>query len=250
QADEYIKYGKSIANVFSAVSDLMKANEDAEIQKDTESNEAKKANLQERLDKGLIDKKTFDKEVANSEKELDSKKKKIEREQAIRARVLAAFNIIASTAQAVIGALAQPLGPVAGIPFAIAAGAVGAIQLATMLSAPLPKASKGTVLRGASHANGGIPIEAEGGEAIINKRSTSMFLPVLSAINEAGGGVPFVQTMADGGYISRNSNKSGNSSEIAEIVRATVSEMKIYTTIEDIRKEDKKYTNIEASANF
>ena len=253
QTDEYIKYGESIANVFSAFSDLMKANEDAELQKDTENNEAKKANLQERLDKGLIDKKTFDKEVANSEKELDSKKKKIEREQAIRARVLSAFSIIASTAQAVIGALAPPptgLGPVAGIPFAIGAGAVGAIQLATMLAAPLPKASKGTVLRGASHANGGIPIEAEGGEAIINKRSTSMFLPVLSAINEAGGGVPFVQTMADGGYVSRNSNQSGNSSAIADIVRATVSEMKIYTTIEDIRKEDKKYTNIEASANF
>jgi hypothetical protein len=56
--------------------------------------------------------------------------------------------------------------------------------------------------------------------------------------------------MADGGYVSRNSNQSGNSSAIADIVRATVSELKIYTTIEDIRKEDKKYTNIEASANF
>jgi hypothetical protein len=106
------------------------------------------------------------------------------------------------------------------------------------------------LLKGASHANGGIPIEAEGGEAIINKRSTSMFLPVLSAINEAGGGVPFVQTMADGGYVSRNSNQQSVNGSIAEIVRATISEMKIYTTIEDIRREDKKYTNIEASANF
>jgi hypothetical protein len=253
QTDQYVKYGESIANVFGAFSDLMKANEDAELQKDTEANEAKKANLQERLDKGLIDKKTFDKEVANSEKELDNKKKKIEREQAIRARILSAFGIIASTAQAVIGALAPPptgLGPVAGIPFAIAAGAVGALQMATLLSAPLPKASRGTLLKGASHANGGIPIEAEGGEAIINKRSTSMFLPVLSAINEAGGGVPFVQTMADGGYVSRNSNQQSVNGSIAEIVRATISEMKIYTTIEDIRREDKKYTNIEASANF
>ena len=253
QTDQYVKYGESIANVFGAFSDLMKANEDAELQKDTEANEAKKANLQERLDKGLIDKKTFDKEVANSEKELDNKKKKIEREQAIRARILSSFGIIASTAQAVIGALAPPptgLGPVAGIPFAIAAGAVGALQMATLLSAPLPKASRGTLLKGASHANGGIPIEAEGGEAIINKRSTSMFLPVLSAINEAGGGVPFVQTMADGGYVSRNSNQQSVNGSIAEIVRATISEMKIYTTIEDIRREDKKYTNIEASANF
>jgi hypothetical protein len=249
QTDQYVKYGESIANVFGAFSDLMKANEDAELQKDAEANEAKKANLQERLDKGLIDKKTFDKEVANSEKELDNKKKKIEREQAIRARILSAFGIIASTAQGIMKSFAD-LGPVAGIPFAIAVGAVGALQMATLLSAPLPKASRGTLLRGASHANGGIPIEAEGGEAIINKRSTSMFLPVLSAINEAGGGVPFVQTMADGGYVSRNSNQQSVSGSIADIVRATISEMKIYTTIEDIRREDKKYTNIEASANF
>jgi hypothetical protein len=242
-------YGQAIADVFGAFSDLMKANEDDQLQKDTEANEAKKVNLQERLDKGLIDKKTFDKEVASSEKELDNKKKKIEREQAIRARILSAFGIISSTAQGIMKSFAD-LGPVAGIPFAIAVGAVGALQMATLLSAPLPKASRGTLLKGASHANGGIPIEAEGGEAIINKRSTSMFLPVLSAINEAGGGVPFVQTMADGGYVSRNSNQQSVNGSISEIVRATVSEMKIYTTIEDIRREDKKYTNIEASANF
>lgn len=57
----------------------------------------------------------------------------------------------------------------------------------------------GGVLRGPSHAQGGIPFsvggrpgfEAEGGEAIINKRSTAMFKDELSAINQAGGGVAF-----------------------------------------------------------
>jgi hypothetical protein len=65
------------------------------------------------------------------------------------------------------------------------------------------KAANG-MLVGNSHAQGGIKIgtprgmiEAEGGEVIINKRSTAMFKPILSAINEAGGGVKF----ADGGAI-------------------------------------------------
>ena len=57
----------------------------------------------------------------------------------------------------------------------------------------------GGLLQGASHAQGGIPFtvggvpgfEAEGGEAIINKRSTAMFRPLLSAMNEAGGGAKF-----------------------------------------------------------
>lgn len=59
--------------------------------------------------------------------------------------------------------------------------------------------AKGGLLTGSSHDQGGISVsvggsrvvEAEGGEAIINKRSTQMFTPLLSAINEAGGGVAF-----------------------------------------------------------
>lgn len=62
------------------------------------------------------------------------------------------------------------------------------------LTAPV-KFQRGGVLKGASHANGGVPVkmanggmvEAEGGEAIINKKSTAAFAPILSAINSYGG---------------------------------------------------------------
>ena len=67
----------------------------------------------------------------------------------------------------------------------------------------IPKAANG-MLVGARHAQGGIKIatpsgmiEAEGGEVIINRKSVQMYKPLLSAINEAGGGVKF----ADGGQI-------------------------------------------------
>lgn len=54
--------------------------------------------------------------------------------------------------------------------------------------------ARGGILRGPSHAAGGImsPFgELEGGEAIINRRSTSMFGSLLSSINQAGGGMEF-----------------------------------------------------------
>lgn len=58
--------------------------------------------------------------------------------------------------------------------------------------------TEGGMFEGPSHANGGVKFkvggrihEAEGGEAIINKRSTSLFKPILSAINQAGGGKKF-----------------------------------------------------------
>jgi len=65
--------------------------------------------------------------------------------------------------------------------------------------------ANGGMVQGKSHANGGEKfavggrvVELEGGEAVINKRSTSMFRNQLSAMNSAGGGVKF----ADGGLLN------------------------------------------------
>jgi len=56
----------------------------------------------------------------------------------------------------------------------------------------------GGMVMGESHFAGGVRgtgrfnnVEVEGGEAIINKRSTQMFLPLLSKLNEIGGGESF-----------------------------------------------------------
>ena len=100
-------------------------------------------------------------------------------------------------ALAITQALAQ-LGPIAGALAAVGIGITTGVQIAKISGAQF---AEGGVLQGASHSNGGIPFsiggqggfEAEGGEAIINKRSTSMFGDLLSDINEAGGGVAFAR---------------------------------------------------------
>ena len=68
--------------------------------------------------------------------------------------------------------------------------------------------ANGGMVNGKSHreggekfAVGGRVVELEGGEAVINKRSTSMFSSQLSAMNAAGGGVKF----ADGGLLNQPS---------------------------------------------
>lgn len=87
----------------------------------------------------------------------------------------------------------------------------------------------GGVLNGPSHAQGGIPFavggrvgfEAEGGEAIINKRSTAMFKPMLSAINQAGGGRAFATGGITGGDImsaSQAAISSFNASQMAGLI--------------------------------
>lgn len=60
--------------------------------------------------------------------------------------------------------------------------------------------AQGGVINGPAHTQGGVKyfgpggvVELEGGEAVINKKSTQQFMPLLSAINAAGGGVKFAQ---------------------------------------------------------
>jgi len=87
-------------------------------------------------------------------------------------------------------------GGAAGITIAqVQKAAILAQSAASVVAVASQKFQRGGVLKGASHANGGVPVkmanggmvEAEGGEAIINKKSTAMFSPILSAINSYGG---------------------------------------------------------------
>ena len=95
-------------------------------------------------------------------------------------------------AQAITDAVIQgALSVVEALPNVVLAALVGTLStaaVATIVAQPLPpkpKAAEG-MLVGAPHNQGGIDIEAEGGEFIINKRSTEMFLPLIEAINDFG----------------------------------------------------------------
>lgn len=80
-------------------------------------------------------------------------------------------------------------GPFIGQAMAGVAAAMGAVQIATMTK-QLSKMEKGGLLNGPSHANGGMHIlgsniEVEGGEYVVNKRSTALNQPLIEYINNA-----------------------------------------------------------------
>jgi hypothetical protein len=137
-----------------------------------------------------------------AQKELQKQAEKAAKDQAKAQQAVAIVQAVISTALAVTNALATPPAPL-GIALAIAAAAAGAVEIATIASQKFAKggvlAAEGGIVNGPSHAAGGVPFsiggrggfEAEGGEAIINKRSTAKFRPLLSRINQAGGGRSF-----------------------------------------------------------
>ena len=49
----------------------------------------------------------------------------------------------------------------------------------------------GGMIDGPRHAGGGVMINAEGGEAVMTRGAVTMFQPLLSMLNQAGGGTSF-----------------------------------------------------------
>lgn len=249
RAEGLQNWASQVSSAMSTINDLFAAAEERQLQDAENYNERQKEILQSRLDSGIISQEEYEAEVTKLDEELDKKTAEIERKAAIRDRIIKTFSVITDTATAIMGAVAaSPL--TAGMPWTAIISALGAVQLATIAAAPLPKAARGRLITGRTHAQGGEVIEAEAGEAIINRRATQMFLPLLSAINQAGGGVPFVAPYSDGGYAARYEAEKIDRSSIAQAVRAGLADMKIYTTIEDIRRADRRYTQVESRGNF
>jgi hypothetical protein len=69
---------------------------------------------------------------------------------------------------------------------------------------------QGGIIGGERHYNGGTMIEAEKGEAIMTRGAVTMFAPMLSMMNQLGGGTPFAPNLMT---TSPDSPKSGYPSD-------------------------------------
>ena len=115
--------------------------------------------------------------------------------------------------------------------------------------------ANGGMVNGKSHAQGGEKfsvggrvVELEGGEAVINKRSTSMFKGQLSAMNAAGGGVKF----ADGGLMNMPSFASSqfNATSQQNMMGAMNQSSRVVVVEADITNSQNTVGLIEAEATF
>lgn len=117
------------------------------------------------------------------------------------------------------------------------------------------KYANGGMVHGPSHANGGVKFavggrvnELEGGEAVINKRSTAMFRNQLSSMNQAGGGVKF----ADGGLMSSPAfaESQFNANNQNQMIGAMNGQRKVVVVESDITTSQSTVSVIQANASF
>jgi TP901 family phage tail tape measure protein len=114
----------------------------------------------------------------------------------------------------------------------------------------LQEFADGGMVQGKSHAQGGEKfavggrvVELEGGEAVINKRSTAMYRNQLSEINQAGGGVKF----ADGGLLN---NPSFAQQQFSSGIGAQGGAQKVYVVESEITQSQKTVNVLEANATI
>jgi len=182
----------------------------------------------------------IERKKAQETEKIEEKKRKAIKEANIKQAEMQLIQMQISIFQSILAS--SQMGYPAAIPFIALSAALGATETALAVEKiqELKKAKRG-ILVGPSHEQGGIKMELEGGEAVINKNSMSnpTFRSIASAINVAGGGVPFANI---GG--SNPLSASIDEASLKAIVNA-VRAIPVVVTESDITQTQRKISVIE-----
>lgn len=153
-------------------------------EKQQETFDAESEALKEKLDRDLITQAQYENQLSalkakrkQDEKAIDDEIKKIKKEQAEREKAFNIFQTIINTASAVAEALPNVF-------LSALAATLGAVQLAKIISTPIPKLAKGVeVLKGkGTETSDSIPVMLSQGEGVMPADINKEYRAALSAI--------------------------------------------------------------------
>jgi hypothetical protein len=236
----------------------------AELNKDQDKYNEKQTLLQQQLDAGIISQAEFNAQKSKLDSDYAKQEAKLKKEAFEKNKQSQIINATIATAVGVANALATA--PPASFVLAGLAGALGALQIATIVSQPTPKFEKGGMFGGKPHSAGGTKgyfddgtqIEVEKDEAffILNKRSSAM-INQLSNLNQLGGGVSFFQNgggvkFAQGGAVGTGISTSiENRIEMQnQMIRAFQLMPNPVVAVQDINDGVRNYVNLVNRAEF
>jgi len=234
-------YLKATQDLITGVMELQNEARNRELEREIEM-------LQIKVHNGLISEQEFEDQSLALRKDAFQKQKKTEMAMAVINGAVAVTKTIAQLGG--VGAI-TPAG----------AALIASMVATTLVQVGLIGAQKfalGGMVEGNSHAQGGEKFavggkvaELEGGEAVINKKSTSMFKPILSRINEIGGGKKFanggmMQKLQTGGEIIPS--KLFFQSKIQATQKKDT--LKVINVVTDTTAKQQSITNIENEATI
>jgi hypothetical protein len=247
QIDNALEIATATANVFGAILDLQKQVSDNRIADVERTRDAEIEAINQSTDLEIDKIRQREAATLRANKRIAEEKTK----QAKRDKALAIFEATINTASAIIKTGAQ-LGYPAAIPFQVAAGIVGALQIATIAAQPIPKFKKGGEVGGRSHEAGGTMIEAEKGEFVVNKSSVARHRDALDAMNRSS--LAFKKYIDDRyvrpalmDFANKNKgasvtvNASLNSKSMEKEIKGLRKDLKGRSTVVNINASDSRY---------
>tara|TARA_R100000655_G_scaffold24_2_gene144 strand:+ start:10930 stop:15075 length:4146 start_codon:yes stop_codon:yes gene_type:complete len=230
----------------------------AAVKEFEESNEFAVMSEEEKADRILEIEKGFDDDILALKQDQFKKDQDFQIGMALMSGAQAVMNILAGTAtnNLVLDGILKAMMIATTV-------ATTALQIATIKAQKPPTAELGGIMddsffahggmvHGRSHAQGGEKfavggrvVELEGGESVINKRSTAMFKPLLSNINQMGGGRKF----ADGGMLFDSDTLNSESSMLDTMVQQ-LNAQKVYLVESDVTRSQKTVKTIESRVTF
>ena len=198
-------------------------------------------------------------------REKERREKELERKQKKQKKLDLQMSLVEGIINTAVGVTkALTWGFPLGVAFAAIIGAMGAMQTA-LIAKQISKLADGGLLQGKSHEQGGIQVydkngnhtgyEVEGGEYVVNKRSTKKYLPLLQAINEEGARKKTVANqigkMANGGQINYERIDSNmNSVDTNKVIEKTISQIDMHpqVSVVDINRGQKNLTQVRQMA--
>lgn len=231
---------QAAGQIFNSIAQLSKEATQRRLQDELDAidknAESEKAILEGKLEKGIISQKEYEKKLGEIDEQTAERKEQANKEAFEKQKRWNIAQALMNAALAITKLFTEgtAMNPATWVALGITA-ATTAAEIAVIAS---QKYARGGELRGPSHAQGGIKgfvgnrhIEAEGGEVIINKRSSAKHRKLLSLINSDNGwgddfahargssGRFFARGGVIGGYDFRTSGVPDSSSSLSQIVR-------------------------------
>lgn len=169
--------------VFNVANAALQANID-KLNQQAATQEQNVSRVRAALEEGGEASKNFSGAQLEAEEERLRKIEELKERDLRRQEAVGKAELLISTAVAVAKAAAatSPFSFI-GIASALAALAIGLSRGRAQASSAIPKFESGGYVYGQRHSKGGVLIEAEGGEYIINRTATAKFQPLLESIN-------------------------------------------------------------------
>lgn len=130
--DDLAGAAHGLVNAWSTYNQFVAAGEKKQLQEFESATNKKKASLKKQLDSGQINQEKYNAEIEKMDAALDQKKAEMDYKAAKREKAIALMNAVVNTAAAVAKALPN-------IALSIIAGAIGALQIGTIMKTPLPE---------------------------------------------------------------------------------------------------------------